>query len=371
MTIRRSLSKFTACLTNPSPTRKPFSMSYVYTSELELFRFFDMTPDLVIIAGKDGYFKMFNNAVVQKLGYPPDVLLSTPIHHFIHPDDKELTAERRAELFTGKELVNFENRYITSEGKAIWLNWTSIFVPDKEVAFAIAKDITEKKEVELNTEEKFQQFRNLVHHFKASIEKDKKYLAAELHEQLAQLASTVKIDINWITDNLRHSDPRFSKRLEHAQSINQMLIDGIRKMSYEISPGMIDDMGLNETLRWFCAEFAKLNNIECFVETGIDDSIISSDLQLDLYRITQDLLKDLADSSAVRIVVTVESSDEGELFLRVSHNGERNNSPYSDNTGRLNIIRERVSSINGQIIIHEEGGAGNVVSIRIPSPVNA
>src|SRR5688500_12547546 len=134
--------------------------------ELEFFPLFQKTPDLVCIADKAGFFKIVNDAVIEKLGYSEEELFSKPISSFIHPEDKELTSIRRSELLSGKALLNFQNRYVTKTGAIIWLHWTSIYFPDKEIVFAIAKDITEIKLIEKEVEEKYRKFQNLAIHFK-------------------------------------------------------------------------------------------------------------------------------------------------------------------------------------------------------------
>jgi len=110
--------------------------------------FFELTPDLVCIAGFDGYFKKINPAVKEVLGYSYDELYSNPIHHFIYHEDKETTARERSELLKSTPLVNFENRYLTKSGEIIWLSWTSQPVQEEQIIFAIARDITHKKELE-------------------------------------------------------------------------------------------------------------------------------------------------------------------------------------------------------------------------------
>tara|TARA_R110002020_G_scaffold228408_3_gene439152 strand:+ start:767 stop:1834 length:1068 start_codon:yes stop_codon:yes gene_type:complete len=110
--------------------------------------FFELTPDLVCIAGFDGYFKKVNPAVTEVLGYSFEELYSTPIHHFIHPDDKKTTAELRSELLKSTPLLNFENRYLTKSGEIVWLSWTSQPLEESQIVFAIAKNITQKKELE-------------------------------------------------------------------------------------------------------------------------------------------------------------------------------------------------------------------------------
>jgi PAS domain S-box-containing protein len=111
-------------------------------------RFFDLSPDLLCIAGYDGYFKRINPAVSKLLGYTNEELLSRPIHEFIHPDDKHITARHRENLLNDNPLLNFENRYLTKNAEIVWLHWTSMPVESEQIVFAIARNITHKKKLE-------------------------------------------------------------------------------------------------------------------------------------------------------------------------------------------------------------------------------
>jgi PAS domain S-box-containing protein len=128
-------------------TPKSSNHSDVQT-DYSLDPFFDLSHDLLCIAGFDGYFRRVNPAVCKVLGYTEEELLSKPISHFQHPDDKEITRRFRDPILHGKPLTNFENRYITKEGNVVWFAWTSIPVNDSELIYAIAKNITHKKQHE-------------------------------------------------------------------------------------------------------------------------------------------------------------------------------------------------------------------------------
>ena len=114
----------------------------------EYERFFDLTPDLLCIAGFDGYFKKINTAVSNTLGYSMEELYSRPINDFVYHEDKKITSEVRNELFKLKPLQNFENRYVCKSGEIVWLSWTSQPIEDQKLVFAIAKNITHKKHIE-------------------------------------------------------------------------------------------------------------------------------------------------------------------------------------------------------------------------------
>lgn len=110
--------------------------------------FFDLSADLFLIAGYDGYWKKANNAAIKTLGYTEAELLSQPISFFIHQDDKEMTLKNRENIKRGNPLLNFENRYVTKSGEIVWLSWTSMPLDESKLVYAVAKDITHKKKVE-------------------------------------------------------------------------------------------------------------------------------------------------------------------------------------------------------------------------------
>ncbi|APA00381.1 PAS domain-containing sensor histidine kinase [Flavobacterium commune] len=111
-------------------------------------KFFDLSQDLFCIAGYDGYFKRINPAVSKLLEYSNEELLARPINDFVYNTDKEKTSLARNELKNKIPLFSFENRYLTKSGRIVWLLWTSIPVEEEKLIYAVAKNITDKKELE-------------------------------------------------------------------------------------------------------------------------------------------------------------------------------------------------------------------------------
>lgn len=116
----------------------------------DLDYFFELTPDLLCIAGYDGYFRKINPAVSKTLEYTNEELMSRLISSFVHEDDRASTAKTRNEIIIrdNQPLLNFENRYITKSGKIVWLTWTSTPIESEQLVFAIAKNITPRKKLE-------------------------------------------------------------------------------------------------------------------------------------------------------------------------------------------------------------------------------
>lgn len=115
--------------------------------QYDLNLFFETAADMLCIAGFDGYFKRINPAMTNLLGYSEYELKSKPISEFIFPDDRSTTDKFRHNLSDGKQLLNFENRYLTKEGETIWFSWTSIPDSDRRLIYAVAKNITHTRKL--------------------------------------------------------------------------------------------------------------------------------------------------------------------------------------------------------------------------------
>ncbi len=327
--------------------------------------FFEMTPDLVCVAGKDGFFKKVNPAVGNKLGYSEEELMASPIESFVHPDDRDFTSEERAQLINGKVLLNFQNRYVTKNGKSIWLEWTSIYFPDDEIVFAIAKDISEKKQIEKEVEEKYKKFKSLATHFKTSIEADRKYIANELHEELAQLVSVLKLDLDAISANLPDLPASSKSRIDHALVISDLLISTIRRISFGLSPKMLEDLGLTATLEWHCKEFSILNGIPCHFESKYDEANLTQEIKIDFFRICQESLTNVMyHAAAGKVTIRIEDVDD-KICLTITDDGKGFDINKQKRTPGLTRMRERTASINGKLTIRSDIGKGTRVCVTI------
>lgn len=118
------------------------------TPEAVLDRFFTLSIDMLCIAGYDGYFKRLNPAWEHVLGYSVDELTSSPFLEFVHPDDRAATTAEMQGLVTGHSTISFENRYRAKDGTYRWMLWNATPFPEKQLIYAAARDITERKHSE-------------------------------------------------------------------------------------------------------------------------------------------------------------------------------------------------------------------------------
>jgi len=114
-------------------------------AEQELATLFEQSPDLLCIAGSDGYFRRLNPAWQRTLGYTEAELMSRPYVEFVHPDDREPTAQEADHLMAGGGAAQFLNRYRCKDGSHRWLAWKSTPLPEQGLVYALARDVTEER----------------------------------------------------------------------------------------------------------------------------------------------------------------------------------------------------------------------------------
>ena len=143
----------------------------------ELSRFFELSLDMLCVAGFDGYFKRVNPAWQKVLGYTEEELLSRPYLELVHPDDLPASAAEAEKVSDGEETIYFENRYRHKDGTIRWLMWAAAPFPEQQIIYAAARDITERKAAEETL---------------AEYAKDLQITHRDLEDQASRLAQMVK-----------------------------------------------------------------------------------------------------------------------------------------------------------------------------------
>ncbi|WP_017716645.1 PAS domain-containing protein [Kamptonema formosum] len=126
------------------------SLEEIKRSQAEMERFFNLSSDMLCIAGADGYFRRIDPAFERTLGYSREQLLRKPYLAFLHPEEREATAAEMQKLASSGISGSFENRYRSKDGSYKWLAWTAVPVPEEGLLYGVARDITPAKQAQEN-----------------------------------------------------------------------------------------------------------------------------------------------------------------------------------------------------------------------------
>lgn len=130
--------------------------------EQQLGQFFELSQDLFCVAGTDGYFKRVNPAFEVTTGYTAEELQARPFLDFVHSQDKQRTREVHATVIRGESIRDFENRFVRKDGALRWLQWRSSGANDEGLLFAVARDVTERRQSQRAAREREQRLNSIL-----------------------------------------------------------------------------------------------------------------------------------------------------------------------------------------------------------------
>lgn len=199
-----------------------------------LERLFNLSLDMLCVAGLDGSFRVVNSAFETTLGHSKEVFLGTPFIDFVHPDDVSSTLEAVAQLSTGEPVTHFENRYRCKNGSYKWLAWTSMPVTDEGLLYAVARDITDEKQSEAERQHHQQE---IAHFARLSTAGEMASgMAHELNQPLTAIASYCGTATS-LVNSMTSPPPQLGEILERAVQEAQRAGDIIRHLREFIGKG--------------------------------------------------------------------------------------------------------------------------------------
>ncbi|MCW3088907.1 MAG: sensor signal transduction histidine kinase, partial [Sediminibacterium sp.] len=263
------------------------------------------------------------------------------------------------------EVINYRKN-----GEAFWINMSIVPIADEKGWFthwiAVERDVTERKLAEEELKAKNSELKKLSSYLQNVREEERKYIAREVHDELGQLASALKIDIDWLGLRIVALEENAKHRIAHAHKTIEILISSIRKIASNLRPSILDDFGLNAALKWHCAEFTSLNGIPCTYEPGFDDEGLATQKKTEFYRMAQESLTNVMRHAKATEVSVSTREDDDYLYLVVKDNGLGFDVSQRKNTLGLIGLRERALSLGGGLHIESSPGNGTRITAVIP-----
>ncbi|MES2659151.1 MAG: ATP-binding protein [Verrucomicrobiota bacterium] len=197
-------------------------------------RFFELSADLLCIAGVDGYLKRVNPAFSQTLGYSTVEILATPFVEFVHPDDVATTYAEMSKLESGQPSIHFENRYRCKDGSLKWLAWSTQPFNEDGVLYAVARDVTAKKNAELailQLNEELLRQTSLLGELNRELESFSYSVSHDLRAPLRGISGFAQALEEHVGGSLDATSLGYLQRVKNAAERMGLLIDDLLKLS--------------------------------------------------------------------------------------------------------------------------------------------
>jgi signal transduction histidine kinase len=230
-------------------------------------------------------------------------------------------------------------------------------------------DISDRKRAELELDASYKAVRQLTAHLQNVREEERTHIAREIHDELGQQLTVLKMDISWLNKKISSNADDLVK-----QKINDLLemLDGtvktVRRIASELRPSLLDDLGLIAAIEWQLSEFEKRSGIKTGFAGPEGDLELQDNVNTAVFRIFQESLTNIARHAAAKKVnVSMQNNNES-FILRITDDGRGFDKHKIIDNKTLGILgmKERTAMIGGTYEISSSPGKGTTVVLAIP-----
>jgi PAS domain S-box-containing protein len=323
------------------------------------------TEDSIYLVDRDCRYLFMNRKHLSRFGLPPHKVIGRPYAEF--HSEREI-ANRVKEVFKTVNSMSYEYRSERDGGYYI-----RTISPVKELdgeiiaLTVVSKDINKRKQAEEELRKSKEELRNLADHLESVREEERTAIAREIHDELGQALTGLKMDLSWVAKRIPEDQTGLLEKLHSMSELTGTTLKTVQRISTELRPGLLDDLGLAAAIEWQTEEFENRTGIRCTLTVDPEDIEVDEKRSNALFRILQETLTNVArHAQATRVQVSL-TEKEGILKLRVRDNGKGITKEQISDSQSLGIIgiRERVHQWGGTVKISGRPGKGTTVVIKM------
>jgi signal transduction histidine kinase len=224
----------------------------------------------------------------------------------------------------------------------------------------------------LLAEEKLQEsheaFRQLATHLETVREAERTHMAREIHDELGQQLTGLKMDISWLNKRIKSEDEDVQQKIQETIQLIDSTVKSVRRIATELRPSILDDLGLVAAMEWQSEEFEKRFKIKCVFKSKVTNENIPPELTTGIFRIYQECLTNVLRHSEATAVTSFLDIVENQLRLHITDNGKGFVVEEIVNKKTLGLLgmKERASLMGGSYEIYSNPGKGTSILIIVP-----
>ena len=337
---------------------------------LDIVDILDALPFYVMLIDEHHHILKANRAVQAQLGLKPEDIIGKYCPDVVHGLSEPWYACPLEEAVRNRQAVEREaldqksGRWIRS---AIYP--TGKLTPDgSRILFHMVSDITDRKQAEEQLQASREQLRSLSAHLESVREEERKSMAREIHDELGQILTALKIDLSSLTEGSTEEQQLLLGKVKSMNELIDMAIETVKRISAELRPPILDDLGIAVALEWQAEEFNKRTQIKCEFTSKPKDLVLDSDRSTAIFRIFQEALTNVARHSNASRVKAVLTKETDKIVLTIKDNGKGIEKKQIGDPKAFGIIgmRERARFLGGEVRVNSAPGKGTSITVSIP-----
>ena len=344
-------------------------------SEARLGAVVDSAMDAIITVDAAQEIVLFNGAAEQVFRLPREKALGTPLERLIpqrfrgahhgHIEtfgDTGVTSRRMGDVTTLWAL-----RQDSGEEFPIEASISQVAEGGKRYFTVILRDITLRKRAEDALRQSQRDLRELSARVLEAREEEKTRIARELHDELGQLLTALKMDLSWVRERLPGD---LHARAGEMAALLDLTVAATRRISADLRPLMLDDLGLADAARWLAEDFSSRSGIACRIEVSGDEALAtaSKSVSTAVYRAIQESLTNIARHAGASSAWVVLGVEDGAIHVEVEDDG-RGIAPEDLAKARslgLKGMRERFAFLGGTLEVARAPRGGTRLRLTVP-----
>ncbi len=330
----------------------------------------------IVLSDMEGRIMAANAAQHKMLGYPDGELRGKTFLEITHPDDRARNLELSMELKNGlRDNYDLEKRLLRRDGADFWARVNVSLVRGLEgeprCCIGTTEDVTARKEAREKLRESEKSLRHLASQLMTAQEDERKRISRELHDELGQSLLVLKLQARAIEKGLIPEQQDLRTESQEMLSNLDKVVDNVRRLSRDLSPTILEDLGLSAAMQYLIRGFSKHYHIECSIqETNIDD-LFPLEAQVTIYRIFQECLTNIGKHSHASHLTISINKNAGSVSFLIQDNGRGFNqaqrrSQAPDQGMGLAAMEERAHMVGGVLAIWSQEGVGTRIAFDIP-----
>ncbi|MEP2667386.1 MAG: PAS domain S-box protein [Cyclobacteriaceae bacterium] len=263
-----------------------------------------------------------------------------------------------------------EFEIIGLKGRRLWMETHAVPFRDSDgkitSLLGVTRDITERKNAEAKVIHYTNQLRELTGHLQSIREEERAALSRELHDELGQQLTAIKMDLSWLNKKINNKE--VTTKIQDTIHITLDAVSSLRRINSELRPSLLDDLGLFPALEFQAKEFSKRYNVPCSLKVDVEEPEFDPKYDIAVFRIFQETLNNIAKHAEATEVKVEVTGDDEQFHLKVTDNGKGFDTSGKGKARSFGIMgmTERAMMMNGTLKVKSVPGKGTTMHLVVP-----